>query len=77
MTRDLCIMACVFCRDQAFRNFVGQQLGGGYCSESQAKAYILTQCQVASRNELDTNPEAAQRFHDQIRTPYLEWREQQ
>lgn len=77
MTRELCIMACVFCRDPLFRNFVSQKLGGQYCSESQAKAFILTQCQVTSRNELDTNPEAAKRFHDHIRVPYLAWREQQ
>ena len=77
MTRELCIMACVFCRDPAFRNFASQKLGGGFCSETQAKAFILTQCQITSRNELDTNPEAAQRFHDLVRKPFLEWKEAQ
>lgn len=77
MTRELCIMACVFCREPDFRSFVSQRLGGSYCSESQAKAWLLTQCQITSRRELDTNPEAAQGFHDLIRKPYLAWKESQ
>lgn len=78
MTRELCIMACVFCRDLQFRVWLSQREGQGRpFSEHEAKHVIMAACQIGSRNELDTNPEAAQRFHDQIRTPYLEWREQQ
>ena len=89
MTRELCIMACVFCRDPAFQLFAGtlhraeQEFLYGYQAsvkgtpEQIAKAFILTTCQITSRNELDTNPEAAKRFHDHIRLPYLAWREQQ
>lgn len=88
MTRDLCIMACVFCRDPAFQHWAAslynaeQEFMYGSAAnklkpEAAAKAFILTTCQISSRNELDTNPEAAQRFHDHIRKPYLTWREEQ
>jgi hypothetical protein len=87
MTRELCIMACVFCRDPVFQKWSSQQAPaqisdqqlpkGAASHELNAKAFILSECKISSRNELDTNPEAAQRFHDQIRKPYLAWREQQ
>lgn len=87
MTRELCIMACVFCREPAFQRWAGEQARAGRylftaCdmrndSETMAKLFILAKCVVTSRNELDTNPEAAQRFHDHIRVPYLAWRDQQ
>lgn len=87
MTRELCIMACVFCRDPSFQRWAGERARAERylfmaCdmrndSEAMAKLFILAKCVVTSRNELDTNPEAAQRFHDHIRVPYLAWREQQ
>lgn len=77
MTRELCVMACVFCREHSFRDFVSDTSGEACRNENQAKAFILAQCQITSRNELDTNPEAAKRFHDHIRVPYLAWKEQQ
>jgi hypothetical protein len=76
-TRDLCIMACVFCRDPAFLRWLGT-LGptDGYVfREASAKAFILTLCEIESRNDLDTNPDAADRFHRLIRAPFLTWKE--
>lgn len=75
-SRELCIMACVFCRDPQFRQWM-TKLGGPSINESAAKSIILGVCGVTSRNELDTNPEAAQRFHDLVRKPYLEWKGEQ
>lgn len=83
MTRELCIMACAFCRDPAFQDWAREvwKVAKGepprLSGESVAKTFIVTVCGIKSRNELDTNPEAAQRFHDHIRKPYLAWREQQ
>lgn len=83
--RDLCIMACVFCRDPLFQRWVkmqrdvvqlpcfgkGAPLGG----EALAKEYILARCGVASRNDLDRHPVAAGLFHQHIREPFLAWKE--
>lgn len=87
MKRDLCIMACVFCRDLQFQVWVRIQAAergilfvGGRLparNESMAKAFILHECEVKSRNDLDRKPDAAQRFHDLVRQPYLAWREVQ
>ncbi len=76
--RDLCIMACVFCRDKAFHKWA--QDGVPYTvpmGEEMAKAFILNTCRVGSRNDLDKNPVAAQLFHEKIRKPFLEWKEAQ
>jgi hypothetical protein len=81
--RDLCIMACAFCRDPLFWRWIYSlglgQVGvrSGEFNEAGAKAFILSLCKVESRNELDTNPEAAQRFHQLIRQPFLQWKEEQ
>ena len=74
MSRDICIMACVFCRDPQFRAFLAD-VGAPPATEEEAKAVILAMCQVKSRNELDTNPAAAARFHELVRGPFLEWKE--
>lgn len=83
--RELCIMACVFCRDPAFHRWISEELslipsyrdtsmiGPG---EAGAKQFILMACEIRSRNELDTNPLAATRFHEMIRKPFLAWKEQ-
>ena len=79
--RDLCIMACVFCKDPQFRAWVDTLAkSAGYAvdiaaTEADAKEFILQLCGITSRNELDTNHEAAKLFHDHVRKPYLEWRD--
>jgi hypothetical protein len=73
VSRDLRIMACVFCKDKTFREWVATQVGA--CgTEDQAKAFILERCEVDSRTELDVGP-AAERFHSRVRKPYLKWKE--
>lgn len=71
MSRDLQIMACVFCKAPAFQKWVAGQTGGAE-NEAAAIAFILEKCDVNSRTELDT-PEAAPRFHSEVRKPYLKW----
>jgi hypothetical protein len=85
MSRDLCIMACVFCRDPVFQEWAGQQARARRylftaCdmredSELMAKLLILAACSVESRNALDTSPGAAELFHERVRKPFLAWRE--
>lgn len=77
--RDLCIMACVFCKEPAFQAWVHTQMSGcrnDGCkgSEAEAKAFILKTCDVKSRNDLDRDPAAAERFHELVRKPYLAWK---
>lgn len=75
MSRELCIMACVFCRDPLFQKWVAERTGRPVAGESTAKVFILAASQVESRNDLDTDPDAADRFHDQVRKPFLAWKE--
>lgn len=80
--RDLCIMACVFCRDPQFHRWLealATQAGvtGSVFTETSAKEFILLMCNVASRNELDTSPAAARLFHTLVREPFIEWKEAQ
>lgn len=81
MSRELCIMACVFCRDKQFHRWVEENialsLADGQIGEDSAKQYILGTCGIESRNQLDTNETAAQRFHEKIRVPFTTWRDAQ
>lgn len=78
MSRDLCIMACAFCRDVDFHNWLAELApGAGYFDEEMAKAFITEACGVASRSDLDKDPAAADRFHQLVRAPYLAWKAQQ
>ena len=73
--RDLCIMACVFCRDPQFWQWADIDSQHVIASADAAKTFILDKCQVQSRNELDTNEAAGQRFHTLVRAPFLAWKE--
>ena len=72
--RDLCIMACVFCRDPQFWQWADFNNPSVIASANAAKDFILNTCQVKSRVELDTNEAAGQRFHDLVRAPFLAWK---
>lgn len=78
MTRELCIMACTFCRDRVFLRWLESFCPDGITipfTEDMAKTYILEACGINSRNELDTDPAAAAHFHELVRLPFLAWRE--
>ena len=75
MSRDLCIMACVFCRDPKFQFWARLQCGE-LLTEDDARDFICDTCGIASRKDLDTNPAAAEKFHKLIREPFLAWKEQ-
>lgn len=77
-SRDLCIMACAFCRYPDFRKYL-QEIDPQHetWTEGGAKEFILAICGVDSRRDLDRNPGAAQRFHQLVRVPFLAWRARQ
>lgn len=73
---QLCVMACNFCADKSFQQWVGAMTGKPYAevTEEVAKEYILDICGVDSRKDIDKSPSVAHKFHNAIRAPYLEWR---
>lgn len=70
----LCIMACTFCADPEFRQWADSVGADRIESEGDAKLFILRECGVSSRKQLDTDPDATKRFHKLIREPYMTWR---
>ena len=80
MKRDLCIMACVFCRDPLFQAWLTEMNeiihpGDVAINEAGAKAFILSICKVDTRNKLDTDAVAGARFMDLVREPFLAWKD--
>lgn len=65
---QLCVMACTFCADPEFRNWIGAS------NEDDAKQMILRELRISSRKELDTNHEAGRQFLNEYRNPFLAWR---
>lgn len=74
--RDLCIIACKFCKDINFQHWVHSFQTGACQTEEEARQFILDTCGVLSRKELDNHQTAANRFHALIRQPFLEWKAQ-
>lgn len=62
-------LAGQFCAQPDFQAFI-RAAGGG---EQTPRDYILAACGIASRRQLDHDPEAAARFHARVRLPYLDW----
>lgn len=57
------------CRESLFQRFLGVD------SEEEAAQAVRGRCQVASRGEIDRNPTAAQRFHQFIRLPFVQFQQ--
>lgn len=62
---DLVQLAGTLCADPQFQAWIGAS------GQDVAAEYIRATCDVQSRSELATNPEAARKFHERIRRPYL------
>lgn len=63
-------------RDPKFRAFVEQFMPAPVTVDD-ATHFIRAVCAIDSRRELTSNPDAEKRFHEYLRRPFLEWREQQ
>lgn len=61
-------LAGQLCQQQRFQRFADVS------NAEEAADWIRHLCGVESRAELDHNPAAAKRFHDEIRRPYLRGR---
>jgi pyruvate-formate lyase-activating enzyme len=73
----MCIMACVFCHNLEFQRWADSLGDRRVEDDEDAKAFILDTCSVTTRNALDSDAAAAERFHEQIRKPFLAWKEAQ
>jgi hypothetical protein len=70
----LCREACDYCAMPEFRRYVSNRLNGDFCDEQMAKDWILRQCcGIASRKELDSDPDAAALFVKCVRVPFMHW----
>lgn len=85
-TGPMCLEAVSYCESAAFQHWVAEQMDEGqlkgaylnYSGEALAKVFILDECGVISRKELDTHEEAKLAFINLIRMPFMRWmREQQ
>jgi hypothetical protein len=65
-----CLWTVLRCRELAFQQFLGVD------GEAAAARRVKELCKVGSRAELDRDPAAAQRWHEQIRLPYLHFQNQ-
>lgn len=71
---ELCIVACNFCKDVNFWAWLHAEHNYTCFNEETAKKYILDECAISRRLELDTNNSAACHFLANIRAPYLSWK---
>lgn len=76
--RELCIMACVFCRDHDFGRWLRDEHKAIINNDDDAKEVLLNLVGgVKSRNELDTDQAAGARFLELVRKPFMAWKEAQ
>ena len=66
---ELARLAGQLCQSPDFLRFIGME------SEEVAADHIRDVCEVGSRADLDHDVTAAARFHEQIRKPFLAWKE--
>lgn len=87
---DLALVSVRWCREPSFHQWVSETANDEWLLNMMvanagpadiAKAFILNECGItpkhgaaASRKHLDTDPEAAARFHERIRIPYRQYR---
>jgi hypothetical protein len=71
-------LAGMLCDDTNFWDFLTHQFSlEDACESSDAAATVVREvCEIESRSELDWHTNAADRFHAQIRGPWLKWRAQ-
>lgn len=68
-------LAGVLPKNPRFREWA-QQFIAKPVDETDAAWLIRDMCEVQSRRDIATNPDAAARFHHLIRKPFVEWCEQ-
>lgn len=71
---DLCWRAVQWCKEPEFMSWINSVTHNGIFwhvrTHEDAREFVCEMCGVESRNELDTNPDAARKFNQLIRGPY-------
>jgi hypothetical protein len=67
----LSVWCALRCREPEFQRFLG------VTNEQAAADKVRSVCGIESRAELDADAEAAQRLHDRIRKPFIEFNERE
>ncbi|KAF1042580.1 MAG: hypothetical protein GAK35_02627 [Herbaspirillum frisingense] len=65
----------ILCNQSEFRTFLMRRWPDADVinTAAQAAEFVRLQCEVQSRKCFDLDAEAAERFHDRIRIPYVNW----
>jgi len=66
---ELARLAGMFCQNADFLEW------GNFSNESIAAEWVREMCGVDSRADIDHDIEAAARFHERVRKPFIEWKE--
>ena len=78
MSFSIVQLSGMLARDPQFIEWVGLwTVPPRAVSADEAAQFIRLACQVESRRDLATNAQAADRFHQFIRKPFVAWRERQ
>ncbi|RKF36131.1 hypothetical protein [Paraburkholderia fungorum] len=64
-------------RDPKFREWLSSATQVDQLTADEAAEIIRTVCKIDSRSTLPTDQVAAERFHNLLRRPFVEWRSQQ
>ncbi len=71
---DACYRTVMWCQDPEFWKFLESHYPDAIINNAiHAAEYVKTVCDVVSRKELDTEPEANRLWHEKIRGPYSKW----
>jgi hypothetical protein len=73
---DALQLAVMLPRNRVFREWVTTfTTDTETVSEEQAVRFVRLVCEIESRTELATNPQAVRRFHTILRRTYIAWRD--
>lgn len=72
---NLVQLAGMLPRDATFRAFLCDLASVDDVTTETAEIWVRTICEVESRRELATDPEAAHRFETLVRRPFVAWRD--
>ncbi|MBA1364058.1 hypothetical protein [Burkholderia gladioli] len=74
---NLVQLAGMLPRDATFRAYLCDLASVDDVTTETAEIWVRTICEVESRRELATDPEAAHRFETLVRRPFVAWRRNQ
>ena len=68
-------MAAIFCAQPEFQAFLDAKWrdDAPYNTAEKAADLVRRVCEVDSRAQFDNDAAAAERFHDRVRIPYVNW----